>query len=70
MSRKSPRKYLTGPADWWQAFEEAAATEGVSLSAWAGECMRANLPEKVSKQLSTRRGVGQPAKKPPPPEKG
>ena len=60
--RISPRKYLTGPQDWWAAFEAAAAAEGISLSEWAGEGRKANLPANTAKSLSERPGVGPPRK--------
>ena len=56
----SERRNITQPTDWWAAFEEQAKADGQSLAAWAGDCMRANLPKSVAAGLSERRSVGAP----------
>lgn len=59
---KSKRKNITQPADWWTAFEQQAHSQGQSLSEWAGDCMRANLPVKVNRTLSQRPAANRPKK--------
>jgi hypothetical protein len=56
---KTLRK-LTQPADWWEAFERAAAEAGMSLSEWAGDRMKRGLAEEARASLSQRRGRGNP----------
>lgn len=56
------RKNITQPADWWTAFEQQAQAQGQSLSEWAGDCMRANLPVKVNRTLSQRPAANRPRK--------
>jgi len=56
------RKNITQPADWWAAFEQQAQKQGLSLSEWAGDCMRANLPVKVNRKLSERPAANRPKK--------
>jgi hypothetical protein len=51
----SERRNLTQPADWWAAFEAQAATEGKTLSEWAGECMLANVDSKLSERPPAHR---------------
>jgi hypothetical protein len=51
------RKNIVQPVDWWIAFEAAAKTEKLSLSAWIGERCRQGLGE-----LSQRPGRGRPGK--------
>lgn len=58
---KTLRK-LTQPADWWAAFEAAAAKDGLSLSEWVGRCCAAGLPESVRRRLPDRRTRGRPRK--------
>jgi len=58
----SERRNITQPADWWAAFEVAAKAEGVNLSEWAGDCMRANLPKDVASGLSERPAANRPKK--------
>jgi|DEB0MinimDraft_10_1074344.scaffolds.fasta_scaffold06085_7 hypothetical protein len=57
---KAERKNITHPADWWYAFEEQAEKEGMTLSAWIGECCLANLPKEKQKKLSQRQAGGRP----------
>jgi len=56
----SDRKNITQPVDWWDAFEAAAAAEGVSLAEWLGACGVANLPKDVAAKLSERGTRGRP----------
>lgn len=58
----SERRNLTQPADWWVAFEAQAKADGQTLSEWAGDCMRANLPKGVAVGLSTRPAANRPKK--------
>ncbi len=53
MSR-STRRNILQPVDWWQAFEEQAAREGMSLSAWIGQQCLAGLDCEAADQLSER----------------
>ena len=46
------------PAPWWAAFEVQAAAEGLSLSAWLGECALANLPKAAAADLGARPSRG------------
>ena len=48
------RKNLTQPEDWWSAFEQQAASEGLSLSEWLGNAGRKQLPTEVRDGLSER----------------
>lgn len=50
----SMRKCIAHPPDWWDAFEKQARKEGMSLSAWIGECCLANIPKTTARKLSTR----------------
>jgi len=59
---KSIRKNITQPADWMAAFEQQAQSQGQSLSEWAGDCMRANLPVKINRTLSRRPAANRPKK--------
>lgn len=52
------RKMLSEPSDWWEAFEQAAAKAGMSLSEWMGEAAKEKLPARVRKKLSERPGLG------------
>lgn len=56
------RKNITQPSDWWVAFEQAAKDYGLSLSAWAGEAMKAKLPPKAAKKLTERPPANRPPK--------
>lgn len=56
------RRHITQPEDWWAAFEEAAAKEGLTLAAWLGEAGKAMLPAKIAKQLSERPPANRPKK--------
>lgn len=58
----SERRSITQPADWWEAFEEAAKAEGTTLSEWIGACCVANVPVPVAERLSKRPAVGAPKK--------
>lgn len=58
---KAPRKNLTMPADWWQAFEAEAEKHGISLSAWIGRACLKQLPAVVRKSLSARNERGRPS---------
>lgn len=51
---KAIRKNITHPADWWDAFEEQAKKENMTLSAWIGECCFANIPKEKQAKLSER----------------
>ena len=51
------------PADWLAAFRSQAEEEDMSLSAWIGECCKANLTKEVRKGLSERPSVGAPKRK-------
>ena len=59
----SERKNVTQPADWWAAFESQAKADGQTLSEWAGDCMRANLPKDVAAGLSERPAANRPRTK-------
>ena len=50
----STRKNITQPAEWWDAFDEAARTEGESLSEWIGRLCLRGLPKEKKKQLPDR----------------
>lgn len=50
----SERKNLSQPKDWWEAFAAQAEKEGMTLSAWLGECGLANLPKETVAKLSDR----------------
>jgi len=54
------RRNITQPPDWWDAFEAAAAKEGMSLAAWLGDAARDKLPARVRRKLSPRRTAGRP----------
>ena len=56
------RKNITQPSDWWQAFEEQAKAEGLTLAAWLGEAAKAKLPPKVAKKLTERPPANRPPK--------
>jgi hypothetical protein len=56
----SERRTMTQPADWWDAFQQQAAADGQTLSAWAGDCMRARLPASTSRELSERPPANRP----------
>jgi len=57
------RKNITQPADWWAAFESQAKANGQTLSEWAGNCMRDNLPKNVAAGLSERPAANRPKKR-------
>jgi hypothetical protein len=59
----SQRRNLTQPADWWDAFAEQAAREGLTLSEWVGECCLAYLSAEVQQGLSNRPPANRPALK-------
>jgi hypothetical protein len=56
------RKNITQPADWWVAFEEAAASEGMTLSAWVGLQCSKGLPRMVRNELTERPPANRPPK--------
>lgn len=56
------RKHITQPSDWWEAFEEQAKAEGMTLAAWLGEAAKAKLPPKVAKKLTERPPANRPPK--------
>jgi len=57
----SERRNITQPTDWWAAFEQQATADGWSnLSAWVGDCCRANLDKQRQQGLSERPTVGAP----------
>ena len=56
------RKHITQPIDWWEAFEEAAKAEGLTLAAWLGEAAKKQLPLKVAKKLTERPPANRPPK--------
>jgi len=58
----SERRNLTEPGDWWSAFEAQATADGHTLSEWAGDCMRANLPKDVAAVLTERPPANRPKK--------
>jgi hypothetical protein len=62
LDRVNDRKHITQPVDWWEAFEEQAKAEGVSLSSWLGEAAKAKLPPKVAKKLTERPPANRPPK--------
>jgi hypothetical protein len=47
---------------WCQTLEEQAKADGQTLSEWAGDCMRANLPKDVAAGLSERPAANRPKK--------
>ena len=59
----SKRRNLTQPADWWAAFEAQAKAEGLTMSEWAGDCMRGNLSKDVAAGLSERPAANRPRNK-------
>jgi len=61
-SMPSERRNLTEPGDWWAAFERQAEADGQTLSEWAGDCMRANLPKNAAAELSDRPPANRPKK--------
>lgn len=56
----SKRKNITQPADWWNAFEDQASAEGLSLSEWIGECCIAFLPDNKAQRLTDRPAANRP----------
>jgi hypothetical protein len=60
MNVASERRNLTQPADWWQAFEQAANGQGVPLSVWVGRQCLLSLPTQIRHRLSDRPHVGRP----------
>ena len=58
----SDRRNLTEPGDWWAAFERQAKADGQTLSEWAGDCMRANIPKDVAAGFSERPPANRPKK--------
>lgn len=57
---KAERKCITQPPDHWVAFQEAAASEGMTLAAWMSEKCKVSLPLKVRAKLSDRQQQGRP----------
>ena len=51
---------LTQPEAWTLAAKAQAKREGVSLSAWLGECLLANLDSDLRAGLDARRKQGRP----------
>lgn len=58
------RKHITQPADWWNAFQNAAEKAGMSLAEWIGEAAKAQLPTRVVAKLSDRPPAHRPKKEP------
>jgi hypothetical protein len=54
MSTKCKPLTITEPESWIVAAKEQARREGVSLSAWIGECLLANLDEDLRRNLGER----------------
>lgn len=52
------RRNITQPADWWRAWEQAAESAGMDLSAWIGKKVNRSLPREVRATLSGRVGRG------------
>ncbi len=57
---ESERRNITQPADWWDAWEAAAAAAKQDLSTWIGEKCNRSLTKKVRSALSTRGKRGRP----------
>jgi len=51
---KCERKNVSEPADWWAAWERAAAAKGLHLSEWIGQQCNRALPREVRDELSHR----------------
>ena len=58
----SERRNITQPADWWAAFSEQAESDGMTLSEWAGECMRKKLHAIINDGLGDRPAAHRPKK--------
>lgn len=58
----SQKKYITQPPDWWQAWQQEAAKQGLTLSAWIGERCNQGLPPDVLAKLSERPAANRPRK--------
>ena len=60
--KKTKRKNISQPHDWWLAFEAAARADGRTLSAWIGECCVECIPDSAQAEMSERLPVGRPTK--------
>ena len=58
----SERRNITQPDDWWRAWEQQAAADGMELSAWIGRLINKTLPKAVRESLSVRVAKGRPVK--------
>ncbi len=56
------RRNITQPADWWAAFQSQAESDGMTLSEWAGECMRKKLHAIINDGLGDRPAAHRPKK--------
>lgn len=59
---KSERKNISQPKDWWNAFQDQADAENVTLAAWLGEACKKQLSPKVAKKLTERPPANRPPK--------
>lgn len=59
---RSEKQNITLPPDWWQAFKDAAAKSGQTVSVWLREAGAAQLPKRVREKLSEAPGAGRPRK--------
>jgi len=62
MNAPCERRNITQPADWWKAFDEAAAAEGMTVAAWLGEAGKLRLKKDKVKALSPRPAANRPKK--------
>ena len=63
MSKAAPtptKMLISLPSDWKAAFEARAALDGLSLSEWACDVLRLQLPYAQQQRLSQRRKRGRP----------
>ncbi len=63
MTHKDRRRGITQPADWWHAFDAAAAKAKLPLSEWVGRACIKQIPKAAAKQLSQRTRPGRPKNK-------
>lgn len=59
---QAERKNLSQPAGLWRACEDAAESDGVSLSEWIGVQLLKALPERIRSKMGERRRPGRPCK--------
>lgn len=55
------RRQITQPAAWWDAFEDQARSEGLTVSQWLGKLGFEQLPRKVRRTLPDRPRRGKPS---------